>query len=370
MLMNTKKSIIMVVDDIELNRNVLKDWVEVLGHDYMEADNGKSALEKIEVKKPDLVLLDIMMPVMDGITMLKHLKSRNETKDIPVLLVSADANSDTIVKGIQSGADDYLVKPFKPAILKARIASSLEKKILRDLEKEHIKQIRDINENLKQLVDDQVEEIVRGQSAMTFAICKMAESRDPETGEHLDRMREYCKLLAQQLQKRSKYEKLINQEFIDTLYKASPLHDIGKIGIPDSILQKPGKLTDEEFDIMKTHASIGENSLEEVHANYPQNSVIAMGAVIAGKHHEKWDGSGYPNALKGEDIPLSARILALGDVYDALSSKRPYKEAFTHEICKKMILEGSKKHFDPEVVDAFLEIEDAFIEINERFSDK
>lgn len=367
--MLSKPSVILIVDDLESNRSILKDWVSILGHQHMEAENGKIALKLIEEQHPDLILLDIMMPEMNGFEMLQHLKKAPDLKHIPILLISASNESDNIVRGIEEGADDYLVKPFKPAILKARIKSCLEKKHLYDMEKVYLEQIKNNNLNLQKIVEEQIEEIMEGQNAMTFAMCKMAESRDSETGDHLDRMREYCKILAIELRKLPKYSEVIDDGFIDTLYKSSPLHDIGKIGIPDNILKKPGKLSQSEFEIMKEHAGMGLISIQAVYQKYPKNKILHMGAEIAGQHHEKWDGSGYPNALAGTEISLAARILALCDVYDALTSKRPYKEPFTHEVSKKIILEGEGKHFDPDIVKAFLEIENTFNTIHKKFSD-
>jgi len=363
------QSVVLIVDDEETNRNILHDRMVSLGHIPLEADNGKVAISMIKQQQPDLILLDLMMPVMDGYETLHYLKSNETYKHIPVIIISAKHDQDSIVKGIELGADDYLNKPFKPAILKARISASLEKKYLHDREKMYVEKIKTMNTNLQKYVDKQTEEIVKGQEAMTFAICKMVESRDHETGQHLERMREYAKTLALQLQKLPKYTGTIDDTFIDILYKASPLHDIGKIGVPDYILKKPDKLTPEEFKIMKTHAEIGEESLYKIYKENPSNPVLYMGSQIAGKHQEKWDGTGYPNALKGESIPLAARIIALADVYDALTTIRPYKEAFTHARAKEIILKENRKHFDPDIVQAFLETEETFISIHKTFGE-
>ena len=222
------------------------------------------------------------------------------------------------------------------------------------------------NSSLYTELKETIQQLFKGQVGMTFAICKMAESRDPETGEHLERMREYCKVLALHLQQQPKYNNIIDDNYINQLYVASPLHDIGKVGIPDSILQKPGKLSAQEFSIMKNHSRIGEHSLNEINRLYPGNTFISMGAEIAGSHHEQWDGSGYPRGLSGGEIPLSGRILALGDVYDALTSKRVYKDALTHEKSREIIVEGSGYQFDPDVVDAFIATENEFIAIKEK----
>ncbi len=357
------------MDDEEANREILEDQIGILGHKTLMAENGLSALAQVEKHSPDLVLLDIMMPEMDGHQVLERLKSDSKTRDIPVIVISALDDMNSVVPCIQRGADDYLVKPFKSEILKARVTSSLEKKWLRD-EKEVLRgQLQDYNLRLEDRVQEQLKQIATGHLSTIFAMSKLAESRDPETGEHLDRMREYCRILAQQLSGLPQYADTIDPIYIDNIFAASPLHDIGKVGVPDRILLKPGKLTNEEFEIMKTHATVGAEALRAVSLECPDNLFVAIGIEIAESHHEKWDGSGYPHGLSGEDIPLAGRILALGDVYDALTSKRCYKDAFTHEKSRDIILEGRGKHFDPDVVDAFLATEEEFVSVRKRIAD-
>ncbi|NOR55259.1 MAG: response regulator [Sulfurovum sp.] len=366
--MHYKKSIILIVDDEEVNRNILYDRIISMGHIPLLAENGKLAISTIEQQKPDLILLDIMMPVMDGYETLNHLKSHETYKNIPIQLLSAKDDQHSIVKGLELGADNYIVKPYNAAILKARISSSLKKKHLQDSENYYMDQVRTMNKKLNKLVYQQMKEIAQGHTETVFALCKLTESRDPETGEHLSRMREYSKALTIQLKKNPKYTDTIDDDFIDILYRSSPLHDIGKVGIPDYILNKPDKLTSDEFEIMKTHTEIGEQSLNELYQEFPSNPILYMGSQIAGKHHEKWDGTGYPSALKGENIPLAARVVALSDMYDALTSHRTYKEAFTYEKSKELILKEDGKRFDPDIIKAFLEIEHTFIHIHKEFS--
>jgi len=368
--MLNRQSVILIVDDDEINRDILHDRMISMGHIPLLAEDGQSALSMIKQQQPDLILLDLMMPVMDGYETLSHLKTDKTYKHIPIVIVSAKGDQDSIVKGIEHGADDYLTKPYKPAILNARISSSLKKKHLHDRETLHTEKIKTMNINLQKYVDKQTKEITEGHEAVTFAICKMVESCDQETAQHLERIREYSKALALQLQKLPKYMATINDTFIDILYKASPLHDIGKIGVPDHILKKPDKLTPEEFEIMKMHAKMGEESLYQIYKENPSNPILYMGSQIAGKHQEKWDGTGYPNALEGESIPLAARIIALADVYDALTSKHLYGEAFTHARAKEIILEEDGKYFDPDIVKAFLEIENTFVFVHKAFSDQ
>jgi len=267
------------------------------------------------------------------------------------------------------GAEDYLPKPFNATLLKARISASLEKKRLRDQEQEYRVYIERYNRNLEERVMRQVRQITSAQIATIFAMSKLAESRDPETGAHLERMREYCRLLSETLSHKKKYELIVDRQFIDNIYAASPLHDIGKVGVPDNVLLKPGKLDVPEWVVMKTHPIIGAETLRAVDRQHPGNNFIKTGIAIAEFHHERWDGSGYPYGLKGERIPLEARILALGDVYDALTSRRCYKEPFTHERTREIILEGAGQHFDPEIVEAFLEMESEFIRIRTFYRD-
>lgn len=216
------------------------------------------------------------------------------------------------------------------------------------------------NHHLQELVDEKVQEISASQMATIFALVKLSESRDDETGNHIERTASLCRLMAQRMELLPRYADRINEEFIDNIYRASPLHDIGKVGIPDAILLKPGRLTPEEFEIMKTHTTIGFNTLAQVEQRYTHNTFLQMGMNIAIGHHEKWDGSGYPKGLAGEDISLAARIMAIVDVYDALRSKRVYKEAFSHEKSRAIIAEGTGSHFDPDLVELFMQIHQEF----------
>jgi len=367
--MGPKTATILIVDDEEPNREIIEDQIRLLGHRTLVAENGLSALAQVEKHSPDLVLLDIMMPEMDGHQVLERMKSDSKTHDIPVIVISALDDMNSVIPCIRRGADDYLVKPFKSEILKARVASSLEKKWLRDQKGAMRAQLQEYNLRLEDRVHEQVKQIALGHLGTIFAMSKLAESRDPETGEHLDRMREYCRILTKQLTTLPRYGDTIDKAYVDNIFAASPLHDIGKVGIPDRILLKPGKLTNEEFDITKTHAAIGADALRAISHECPDNEFVGIGIEIAESHHEKWDGSGYPHGLSGEDIPLAGRILALGDVYDALTSKRCYKDAFTHEKSKDIILEGRGGHFDPDVVDAFVATENEFLAVRERIAD-
>ena len=360
---------ILIVDDLQANRTLLRDLVQSLGHLPHEAENGLSALARIEQELPDLILLDLMMPEMDGFETLARIKSDRERRHVPVIMISGVDEINSVARCIEHGADDYIVKPFSSVILRARIAASLANKRFRDRENGYKRQIEIYNLKLEQRIAEQVKKITSSQMATIFALSKLAESRDPETGEHLERVREYCRTLANAIARTPKHSSRIERHYIDDLYAASPLHDIGKVGIPDRILRKPGKLTDGEFDIMKTHASIGAQTLRNVHGEFPGNDFIQVGIEIAESHHEKWNGSGYPHGIAREEIPLSGRIVALADVYDALTSKRCYKEPFSHEKSKAIIKENCGEHFDPDIVTAFLKEEDSFIGIRQKYRD-
>ncbi len=269
-------------------------------------------------------------------------------------------DKDTNVKAIKCGADDFLIKPFDRILLEARIKTSITTKVLHD----HLVEYKN---ELEQKVAERTEQVVLTQQVTVFALAKLAESRDNDTGDHLERMRSYARELAVEVVSKPKYSGLYDDDYVVEIFKSTPLHDIGKVGIPDNILLKPGKLTSEEFEIMKRHTTIGGDTLKAADTEAGCDSFLAMGRDIAYFHHEKWDGSGYPFGLAGENIPLCARIAALADVYDALSARRPYKEPFEHEKCRAIILEGRGSHFDPDVVDAFVALESRFLEIRAEF---
>lgn len=363
------RSRILIVDDNEMNRDLLVRRLERMGYEALTANDGQSALDTLDSHRVDLVLLDIMMPRLDGYQVLERMKADEYLADLPVIMITAVDELDSAVKCIEMGADDYLTKPFNAVLLGARINASLEKRHLRKQEQKQKKQIEDLNLFLSARIRQQVSEIASAQIGAIFAMSKLAESRDPETGEHLERMREYCRLIARDMANLPGYFSTIDKTFIENIYSASPLHDIGKVGVPDAILTKPGKLTDQEWVVMRTHPIIGAETLREVDREHPGNAFIQTGIEIAEAHHEKWDGSGYPYGLAGRKIPLSARILALGDVYDALTSKRCYKEAMSHDKAVDIIREGDGKHFDPDVVSSFMNINEEFIQVRKFFQD-
>ncbi|MCU0242553.1 MAG: response regulator, partial [Vicinamibacteria bacterium] len=313
---------------------------------------------------PDLILLDLILPGLNGFQVLTEIKHSPELRNIPILMMSTVEEMARVVQCIAAGADDYLVKPFETILLRARISACLDKKRLNDQQEIYRQRIEEDNRTLERRIREQVREITRSHLSTIFALARLAESRDRETGLHLQRIREYCRVLCEWLRGRSSVPGVIDDDFIDNIYLTSPLHDIGKVGIPDAILLKPAILTVDEFDIMKTHTTIGAITLREVERQHPGNRLLETGIAVAESHHERWDGRGYPLGLSGAAIPLVGRIVALADVYDALTTRRPYKPAFSHEASRLEIVLSRGHHFDPAVVDAFIAREQDFIAIS------
>ena len=360
---------ILIADDIETNRDLLCRRLGKMGFRLLTANNGLEVLESLAQASVDLVLLDLMMPLMDGIEVLQCMRQDVRYRDIPVIMITANDDVENAVRCIDMGAEDYLVKPFNHTMLRARVNACLERKRLRDQEVRYRGRIKRQNDELEERVHRQVREISESQLATIFAMSKLAESRDPETGKHLERMREYCRLLSRQLGRTAAYYAEIDETFVENIYAASALHDIGKVGVDDAVLLKPGKLTEEEWVLMRRHPVLGADTLREVDRQHPGNGFIRIGIDIAESHHEKWDGSGYPYGKRKKEIPLVGRILALGDVYDALTSQRCYKKAFSHEKSRSIIEEGEGRHFDPDVVQAFREVETEFLRVRQAFQD-
>ncbi|TXT16387.1 MAG: putative two-component system response regulator [Erysipelotrichaceae bacterium] len=356
-----KQKNILIVDDST-------EAIDVLGNALPKeyklqfALSGKQALLFLDTSKtlPDLILLDVMMPDMNGYEVCRHLKRDDRFKNIPVIFLSALLDAKDKVRAFQNGGVDYIEKPFENQEVQARVELHMR---LHDLQE----QLEHYNRELNHLVESKVNEISESQMATIYALVKLAEARDLDTGRHLERIAVFCRTLAQKSREMKYYLHYIDDAYIEDLFKASPLHDIGKVSIPDKILLKPGKLTAEEFEIMKTHTTNGAKTLLEVKERYPENKFIELGRQIALTHHERWDGSGYPFGLKGDEIPLEGRIMALVDVYDALRSKRVYKEPYPHEVCVVMIAEESGLHFDPKLVEIFLKFESDFNEQCNRF---
>lgn len=360
------RALILIVDDVEANRERLVDEIELLGHRSIEAVNGAEALERLGEHAPDLVLLDLMMPVLDGHGVLEAMSKHAAWSRIPTVVISGMDDMDSVVRCLEKGATDYLVKPIKGRLLRARIENCLATVRMRKQDEELRLITSAYNVELEGKVSAQIQEIADAHISTIFALSALAESRDPETGAHLERMREYCRLLAEVLCEHARFRSEIDDRFIVNIYAASPLHDIGKVGIPDHVLLKGGTLTEEEFTVMQRHSEIGADTLRRVTSRYANNAFLQMGIEIAQSHHERWNGAGYPDRISGESIPLSARILALCDVYDALTCKRCYKDAFSHERSTEIILAERGQHFDPDITDVFASIQGQFDEIRKR----
>ncbi len=348
---------VLIVDDNETNLKVLKLMLEKEGLEIRTTYSPESVIDRIDAFIPDIVLLDVNMPKKNGYELCNDFKCSEKLKDIPIIFISALSEGEDIAKGFKTGAVDYITKPFKSEEVRARVATHLKIKILQE-------ELKNQNAELEKRVQEQVEQITKTQTETIFSLAKLAQSRDDDTGKHLERVQNYCALLATELWRNSIYQDKISETFINDIQQASPLHDIGKVGILDTILLKPGKLTDEEFAIMKTHTIIGYETLKEVNQKFGNNAFIEMGMVIARSHHERFGGGGYPDNKQGHEIPLASRIMAIADVYDALRSKREYKEAFSQEKAVAIILEGRGTQFDPVIVDAFERITDKFNEIS------
>ncbi|EEY98194.1 response regulator [Vibrio sp. RC586] len=328
------------------------------------ARSGKVALDILGQYPIDLVLLDIVMPEMSGYEVIHQIKQNPLTEHIPVIFLTGKSSPEDEQLGFELGAVDYVFKPASIPLLKSRVQTHLQNKISKDI-------LLNQNDYLETEVLRRSNELDRMQDAVVFALASLAETRDPETGNHLLRTQHYVKVLAERLATLDKYRDTLTPRTIDTYFKAAPLHDIGKVGIPDNILLKPGKLTESEFTIMRNHALLGKLALEKAEKlSGACTELINAAKEIAIGHHEKWDGSGYPLGLKGEAIPLSARLMALADVYDALICRRVYKEPMSHEAAKTIILQGAGSHFDPQIIDAFLLEEQRFISISQQFADE
>ncbi|MFO7776083.1 MAG: response regulator [Candidatus Hydrogenedentota bacterium] len=366
---NGATATILVVDDLEENVHFLTRVLQPKGYGVYSAYDGEEALDAVAKYAPDIILLDLVLPKLGGIEVCRRLKADSGTYHIPIVVITGVSERDTNLQAIDVGADDYLVKPVDAPMLHARIRSCLRAKSLQDQVFEYQHKLEEANHNLEERIRERTRQLERTQHVTVFSLARLAESRDTETGEHLSRIRRYVQVLAQQLAESSEYAEVIDEAFLRELFHSSPLHDIGKVGIPDQILLKPGKLTHEEFEIMKLHAVIGGDTLKAADIEAGKDSFLSMGRDIAYYHHEKWNGKGYPSGLKGNEIPLAARIVALCDTYDALTSRRPYKEAFTHEFAKEIIVPERGEQFEPAIVDAFLAVEHRFRAIQQALRD-
>lgn len=324
---------ILTVDDDDIALDALTHLLSSDGHEIVRAERGDQALDLLRAGNADVVITDWGMPGMDGLELCRAIRADDFGRYIYVMLLTSRDSPSDIVEGLSAGADDFLTKPFHTDELRVRVRTAAR---LRSIE------TRDVT---------------------IFALARLAESRDPETGQHLERIRRYARILAEDLRRSGASGQVITPDDVRLIHLTSPLHDIGKVGIPDSILLKPGRLTECEFEIMKSHTVIGAETLEAASAQYPDVAYLRVAAQIARTHHERFDGSGYPAGLAGRAIPLCGRIVAVADVYDALTSKRVYKPAFPHDVARGMIVEAAGSHFDPEVVAAFERQMQRFLDI-------
>ncbi|OQR36391.1 two-component system response regulator [Pseudomonas sp. T] len=354
---------ILIVDDAPENLTLLSELLKLL-YRVKAARTGEKALQIAKSDDPpDLILLDVMMPGMNGFEVCRRLREDPRTQRIPVIFITAQVAADEEIRGLELGAVDYLTKPINPPTVLMRVDNQLRIKAAADF-------LRDQNEFLEQEVQRRTRELAAIQDVTIIAMASLAETRDNETGNHIRRTQHYVSALAEHLQQHPRFAAELNEETRQLLFKSAPLHDIGKVGIPDHILLKPGKLTAEEFELMKTHTTLGLEALEKAEERLGMDvPFLRLAKQIAYGHHEKWDGSGYPQGLTGDAIPLSARLMALADVYDALISKRIYKSPMTHASAVDFIRSQRGQHFDPDVTDAFLALQDSFRGIAERFND-
>jgi putative two-component system response regulator len=354
---------ILVVDDDRASLQMLADLLDLSGFTVLTAEEGRQGVEMFVRHSPDLVITDIRMPHVDGLELLRYVRELDGLT--PVILVTGHGDLDNAMRALRRGAYDFILKPVNPEVLLNAARKGIDYYRLKRFE-------QDYRCLLEEQVEERTKELARAneflrhlQGCSIFALAKLAESRDGETGDHLKRLQAYCLVLCTKLSMYEQYRDAMTERFIEDLVQCSVLHDIGKVAIPDSILFNPRKFGTDEYEIMKQHALYGGKALEEASLEIGDESYLSLGKDVAYYHHEHWDGTGYPFGLRGDQIPLAARIVAVADVYDALTTERRYKNAFSHEEAVGFIAKSKGKQFDPVVVDAFLEVEDEFCRICE-----
>jgi putative two-component system response regulator len=357
-----RRTRIMVVDDNITNLKYAKTALSEMYDVFTIPSAAKmfSVIETLDNNLPSLILLDINMPEMDGIEAIKILKIKSETRDIPIIFLTSKSDPDSEVEGLALGAVDYIAKPFQPHLLRKRVEIHLTMEFQRQTLERQKLDLQNFNENLRRMVEEKAGRVLELQGAILSTMADLVESRDDITGGHVQRTKRQLGILAAALQDFGLYREDTAGWDIDLLLQSSQLHDVGKISIRDSILMKPGKLTPEEFEEMKRHTVFGEKIIEKIGTNTSESDFLKHSKIFAGTHHEKWDGTGYPDGLRGEGIPLQGRLMAIADVYDALTSDRPYKKAFSHDEASQIIIDGSGTHFDPVLIDVFKEVKDQF----------
>lgn len=361
--LGAQRETILIVDDDTGNLGALGRLLHAQ-YAILAAPSGERALQLAAgIPKPDLILLDVLMPGMDGYTVLARLRDIPASRDIPVIFVSGLDSTEDEEKGLELGAVDYITKPYRPPLVLARVRIQLELKRVRDW-------LRDQNAFLEAEVLRRMQDMLLIQDITINALTELAETRDMETGYHIRRTQEYVRILATHLRTHPQFSAFLTDKIIALLVQSAPLHDVGKVGIPDHILLKPGKLTAAEWSIMKTHSMLGSQTIQRaVHEVNRRVDFLDMAGQIAHSHHEKWDGSGYPDGQHQEEIPIPARLMALADVFDALISRRIYKSPMSFEQARDIIASERGHHFDPVVVDAFLSNFEEFVAVARRYSE-
>jgi putative two-component system response regulator len=357
-----KRTMIVIVDDNIANLKIAKNTLAEI-YDVFTVPSAAKMFDLLERNQPALILLDIDMPEMDGYEAIRILKGNAATRDIPIIFLTAKSDSESELEGLSLGAIDYISKPFVPPLLRKRIELHLtvesQKRLLEKqthtLEDQR-KQLFDFNENLQRMVEEKTGKVLELQDALLKTVADLVESRDDITGGHVERTRLGLSVLVSALDDLGLYRDQMEGWDIPLLLQSSQLHDVGKISISDQILNKPGRLTPEEFEEMKKHTAFGVKIIEKMESATAESDFLRYAKVFAGTHHEKWDGTGYPCGIAGEDIPLQGRLMAIADVYDALISDRPYKKAFSHEQAVNIMLEGRGTHFDPVLTDVFEQV--------------
>ncbi len=353
---------ILIVDSNKENLATLNSILSKEGYVVVTQTNPMTIRATIVISNPDLLIMGTDFEGFDGLDLCERIIKDPLIRSLPIIVTSENRNEKVLSKSFEIGAVDFISKPYHSGEIRARVATHIKLSALAS-------KLEEENKKLETTVEEQSKTITEMQMATIFSLAKLAQSRDDDTGKHLERVQKYCYSLAVYLSKQPEFANVVTKTYIKNVVLASSLHDIGKVSIPDSILLKPGKLTPEEFEIMKTHTTLGAQTLEEVDEKFGSNDFIKMGISIAKYHHERWDGKGYPEGLKERDIPLCARIMAIADVYDALSSKRTYKDAFPHAKCVEIIKEGRGTQFDPILTDAFLEVNDEFALTSQLYGD-
>jgi putative two-component system response regulator len=349
--MTTRLPRILIAEDDPQSAELFDAYLAGTDYEIQTAGDGEETLRKVKEWQPDLILLDIMMPDHSGYDVCRELKADAATRDIPIVFLTAMSTVEDERKGLELGAVDYITKPISPPIVLVRVATHLAIKAAADF-------LRDKNDYLEAEVARRTAEISAIQDVTILAMASLAETRDTDTGNHIRRTQFYVRALAERLKEHPRFRHFLEPATVEMLFKSAPLHDIGKVGIPDRILLKPGRLDEDEYEVMKTHTTLGRDAIRSAEERLGTSvEFLRLAKEIAYGHQEKWDGTGYPQGLGGDDIPISARLMAVADVYDALVSRRIYKDGMTHEEALALLVAGRGTHFDPDVVDAFVEIE-------------